>query len=105
MIATTQAQQRQPTKSEPLTENRLVSASVDDAVRRRIEGCSYRFVFDKITWQYEDEMLTLRGCVPSFHLKQVLQELLRGIEEVQCIANNVDVVSSSGLSSEGPRND
>jgi hypothetical protein len=42
----------------------------------------------------------LHGCVPTFYLKQVLQELLHGIERVTLITNSVDVVSSTGVSSE-----
>ncbi len=102
MIATTLAQQRPPTQAEPLTEEGTMSASVDDAVRRRIEGCPYRFAFDKLTWRYEDGTLTIQGCVPSFHLKQVLQELLRNIEGIRRIENSVDVVNSNGLSSDSP---
>jgi hypothetical protein len=41
--------------------------------------------------------------VPSFYLKQVLQELLRNIAQVDRIENDVAVVSSTGLSSGGPR--
>jgi hypothetical protein len=37
--------------------------------------------------------------VPSYYMKQVLQTLLRGIEDVEQINNEVDVVSVTGLSS------
>jgi hypothetical protein len=77
-----------------------VNDRVLETVRRRIHACSYRFIFRKVTWHYNDGQLTLRGCVPSFHLKQLLQELLRGIEHVTQITNSVDVVSSTGVSSE-----
>jgi hypothetical protein len=77
-----------------------VNDRVLETVRLRIHACSYRFIFGKVTWHYNDGQLTLRGCVPSFHLKQLLQELLRGIEHVTQITNSVDVVSSTGVSSE-----
>ena len=80
----------------------LANWSVDDVVRRRLEACPYSFVFDKISWRFQDGALTLRGCVPSFYLKQVLQELLRGIEHIERIENDVAVVSSTGLSSASP---
>ncbi len=73
---------------------------IHETVRRRIDGCSYKFIFGKVTWHCNDGHLTLRGCVPNFYLKQVLQELLRGIERVKLITNSVDVVSSTGMSSE-----
>lgn len=85
------------------TSRGLIDGSVEDAVRRRLEDCSYNFVFDKVSWQFADGTLTLQGCVPSFYLKQVLQELLRNIAQVDRIENDVAVVSSTGLSSGGPR--
>ena len=73
---------------------------IRETVRRRIDGCSYKFIFSNITWHCNDGHLTLRGCVPTFYLKQLLQELLHDIERVKLISNSVDVVSSTGLSSE-----
>lgn len=73
---------------------------IHETVRRRIDGCPYKFIFGKVTWHCHDGHLRLRGCVPSFHLKQMLQELLRDIERVKLITNSVDVVSSTGVSSE-----
>jgi hypothetical protein len=84
----------------PTTFGTAADERIHETVRRRIDGCSYKFTFGKVTWHYNDGKLTLHGCVPSFHLKQLLQELLRGIEHVAQITNNVDVVSSMGLSSE-----
>jgi hypothetical protein len=80
----------------PSAEGTIVDNHVHETVRRRIDGCSYKFIFNKVTWHCIDGQLTLRGCVPSFHLKQQLQELVRGIEHVTQITNNVDVVSATG---------
>ena len=48
-------------------------------------------------------MLVLVGATgvvfPSFYLKQVLQTLLRNLDGVKQIDNQVDVVTSTGLSS------
>jgi hypothetical protein len=41
--------------------------------------------------------------LPSFYLKQVLQTLLRDLDGVTRIANRVDVVSPTGLSSVRPK--
>lgn len=86
------------------TPHSMITSNIDDAVRRRVEGCSYGFVFDKVSWQFDDGILTLRGCVPSFYLKQMLQELLRDIYHVKQIRNEVDVVRANGLSSVRPNN-
>ncbi|QEG43846.1 BON domain-containing protein [Roseimaritima ulvae] len=36
-------------------------------------------------------VLTLRGTVSSFYMKQLAQESLRGLDDVHCIANQVRV--------------
>ncbi len=46
-----------------------------------------------------DCTLQVRGCVPSFYLKQVLQTLLQDVAGIRRIDNRVDVVSVEGLSS------
>lgn len=69
------------------------------AVRRRIDGCHHGFIFRKVKVEFQHGQLILHGKVPSFYLKQNLQELLREIPNVERIVNNVDVVSSTGLSS------
>ena len=83
----------------PLSQEEGTVRGVHETVRRRIDGCSFPFVFSKITWRVEDGRLTLHGCVPSFYLKQVLQEMMRDIDGVERVANHVDVVSATGLSS------
>ena len=85
---------------EPSTIETAEDGRIHETVRQRIDGCSYKFIFGKVTWHCLDRHLTLRGCVPTFYLKQALQELLRGIARVKRIINRVDVVSSTGMSSE-----
>ena len=85
---------------EPSANETADDEHIHEAVRRRIDGCSYKFIFGNVTWHCHDGQLTLRGRVPNFYLKQSLQELLRGIERVKLITNSVDVVSSTGMSSE-----
>jgi hypothetical protein len=50
-------------------------------------------------YEYSDEVLIVRGSVPTFYLKQVLQTVLKNVEGVAWINNQVDVVSSDGVSS------
>jgi hypothetical protein len=84
---------------EPTTIGTAADERIHETVRRRIDGCSYKLNFSNVTWHCNDGHLTLRGYVSNFYLKQVLQELLHGIERVKLITNSVDVVSSSGMSS------
>ena len=55
------------------------------------------------TFEFEvaDAVLIVRGRVPSFHLKQMLQKVLANLHGVARIDNRVHVVSSAGLSSAG----
>jgi hypothetical protein len=44
-------------------------------------------------FQYEEDVLIVRGCVPTYYLKQILQSALKGLEGVR-IDNQVMVASS-----------
>ena len=81
-------------------ENSRVSAEMHEAVRERLTNCPYAYYFSKVSWRCVGGTLTLVGEVPNFHLKQILQTILRDLEQVERIENEVDVVSSTGLSSE-----
>lgn len=50
-------------------------------------------------FQHVDGVLIVEGVVPSFYLKQLLQRLLRDLENVRRVDNRVRVVCSAGLSS------
>jgi len=58
------------------------------------QGRAERFEFIENDW-----VLSVRGQVPSFYLKQVLQEALRNAAGSRIIDNRVDVVCCDGLSS------
>ena len=45
-----------------------------------------------------EEVLVVRGLVPTFYLKQVLQTVLKGLDGIRLIDNQVTVVSPDGLS-------
>ena len=55
------------------------------------------------TFEINDGVLTVRGSVPSFYLKQLLQVALKEIDNVARVDNRVDVISNNGLSSEPTR--
>jgi hypothetical protein len=67
------------------------------------KDCAYRTSFRDVFFDYNEGILTLRGRVPTFYLKQVVQTLLRNIDGVTCVDNQVDVVSATGLSSVRPK--
>ena len=77
---------------------------MEESARRRLtEDCVYAFCFNQVTFRYDQGVLILQGRLPSFYLKQVLQTLLRDLEGVEQIDNQVEVVSATGLSSTRPR--
>ena len=76
------------------SQHAVAHRNVYEAVRRQIDECPHRSALNEVNWHFEDGCLTLYGSVPSFYLKQFLQELLRGIERVTSIANHVEVVGS-----------
>lgn len=82
-----------------LNEESSALGHVTMAVQQRLDECPYAFIYSFVEFEYDQGRLTLCGRVPSFYLKQMLQELLRDIEHVRQIENHVDVVNSNGLSS------
>jgi len=74
-----------------------------NARRRLHENCQFRHYFREIEVNYEQGVLRLRGRVPTFYMKSVLQTLLRDVDRVNQIDNQVNVVSPRGLSSTAPQ--
>jgi hypothetical protein len=54
---------------------------------------------DGFTFDCRGDVLIVRGRVPSFYLKQVLENVLKQIDGVRRVDNQVDVVCCDGLSS------
>lgn len=44
---------------------------------------------------YHEGVLTLRGCLPTYYLKQMAQSVVARIEGVQRIVNEIEVVTAS----------
>jgi len=98
--ATVKQSQRRRIPTCALGEKSDTPANVHAAVQERLSNCPYAYCFNQVTWSYIDSTVILEGRVGTFYLKQVLQTMLQGIEDVKQVANKVDVVSSTGLSSE-----
>jgi hypothetical protein len=77
-----------------------LSGDVLQRVRGKLsQSCHFTRHWREIECDYREGILILRGCVPTFYLKQVLQSILKDLPGVQRIDNRVDVVSAAGLSS------
>ena len=59
----------------------------------------FRGRVDGFQFEYHEGVLTVRGRVPTFYLKQLLQTALKRVDGVERINNRVDVVCCDGLSS------
>ncbi len=80
--------------------HRRPHASLATAARDSIQrDCDYAFCFRFLRYSSRDGVLTVRGCLPSFYLKQVLLAQLKRVEGLDRIDDQVDVISSTGLSS------
>ena len=69
------------------------------ASRRLAENCPYAFYYRNVSMHFANGVLTLRGRLPSFYLKQVLHSFLMKIDGVERLDDQVDIISSTGLSS------
>jgi hypothetical protein len=93
---------------ETVTEPSDILASDEDLSAQFIEQRAHELLSNhthfrgragRFQYEYREEVLIVRGLVPSFYLKQVLQTALMELDGVSQIDNRVDVVSSHGLSS------
>lgn len=79
-------------------ESHALATRVAHQAKERLGSTSYHFL-RFVDCCYQNGVLTLRGRVPSFYLKQMAQSVLANLEGVDRIDNRVDVVSPRGLSS------
>ncbi len=63
------------------------------------QDCPYAYHFRSIEFRSRSGVLTVRGSLPSFYLKQVLIAHLLRVDGVRRIDDQIDIVCSNGLSS------
>lgn len=74
--------------------------SLSDVARDHLESHPhFRGRLKDVAILHEGVTLTLRGRLPSFYLKQLVQEAVRHVPGVQRVRNMIDVVSADGVSS------
>jgi osmotically-inducible protein OsmY len=67
-------------------------AAVNDRAERRLRGSSF-LALRNICCEYHEGILTLRGCLPTYYLKQVAQEVVAEVEGVEKVSNRIEVVA------------
>ena len=72
----------------------------DSQVKRVLDAHTpFRSHQDSIHIESDGNTIILTGRLPSFYLKQLLQEAFRHIEGIQRIQNDIDVICCNGISS------
>ena len=54
-----------------------------------------------VSCDYQDGVLVLRGCLPSYYLKQVAQEVVARLDGVQAVDNQIQVMTPAPRPSPG----
>jgi osmotically-inducible protein OsmY len=83
----------------PLLDERQTPARTPrPGVKEVAEQCLRRnpyLALKNVSCEYRDGVVVLRGCLPSYYLKQVAQEAVARIEGVASVDNQIHVVSPS----------
>jgi hypothetical protein len=90
MITLTKKQIRKPIRKRVIEE--LARTELD-------HHCHFRGRVDGFHFEYLEGVLTVRGQVPSFYLRKLLERVVMRATRLQSINNQVDVVCCDGLSS------
>jgi len=89
------ALERQPVTSAPDRVNLI------DSVRQQLESHPhFRGRLEALSIDQRGKTLYLSGQLPTFYLKQLVQEIVRHLPGVQSIRNDIAVISPYGVSSE-----
>ena len=73
------------------SENLLVAKQITEAAKRRILRQPH-LTMQRLWCEFDQGHLFLRGQVPSFYFKQLAQEAVVGMEGVQQVVNEIEVV-------------
>ena len=79
-----------------LTEGCQVITRARDVISRHAH---FRGRADKYEFECSKNVLVIRGRVPTFYLKQLLQDALKQVEGIRRVDNRAEVVAADGLSS------
>jgi len=74
-------------------ERHQLSCDVMEAAKCRLQECLYTDA-RRVSCEYENGVLVLRGRVPSFYCKQLAQEAVGRISGVVEVINQIEVVTS-----------
>ena len=85
-----------PACAEPETSQ----AGMKELAERCLRSNPY-LTLKSVSCDYLHGVLVLRGCLPTYYLKQLAQEVVGGLEGVERIDNQIDVPTPSFRSRQG----
>jgi osmotically-inducible protein OsmY len=88
-----------PTGTEPDTQRPDSQASPQAVAERGLHSSRYS-ALQHVSCDCRGGVLVLRGCLPSYYLKQLAQEVVAHLEGVEGVENQIQVVP--GASRSGP---
>ena len=65
-----------------------------EGAENRLRHNSY-LALKNVHCDYREGVLTLRGCLPTYYLKQVAQSVVAHVDGVQRIVNEIEVVATA----------
>jgi osmotically-inducible protein OsmY len=83
------------------TETAAASPTPPLLINELAERCLRRNAYlalKNVSCDYQSGVLALRGCLPSYYLKQVAQQVVAHLEGVQRIDNQIKVVPAASCS-------
>ena len=90
----------QPAGTEPDTRSLDSQAATADLAERCLRSNPY-LALKNISCDLLDGVLVLRGCLPTYYLKQIAQEVVADLEGVKRIDNQIQVMTPAFPSRQG----
>jgi CheY-like chemotaxis protein len=84
----------EPMFAEPAPPEPAPRRDVGELAESRLRGHPY-LALRHVSCEYHEGVLTLRGCLPTYYLKQVAQSAVATIDGVKQIDNEIEVIGSS----------
>jgi osmotically-inducible protein OsmY len=76
----------------------MVREAIEESAQGRLLGSPY-FALRNVGCVYRDGVLTLRGSLPTYYLKQMAQSVVAETEGVSAVVNQIEVKAAGYRSS------